>query len=170
MATRWVTTAARGTTALLMLLSAGLVQAQEAPTFMPYTFAAAGGVSNGGTTLHVGGGFDTIVWKGLGASIEGGYLGPFPDGFDHGIGVISTNAVYHFGAPQRRRFTPFVTGGYSLAFRSSVGHALNLGAGANYWLSEGVALRLELRDHVPLHGGIRDEHFWGARIGFTWAR
>jgi hypothetical protein len=136
----------------------------------PYTFAAPGGISNGGTSLHLGGGIEVLAWKGLGASFEGGYVGPLPDGFDYGIGVVSANAFYQFGRPQRRKVTPFVTGGYSLGFRSQSVNAVNVGAGVNYWLSEGVALRLELRDHIPIENGLRDEHLWGARVGFTWRR
>ena len=97
----------------LLLPLAGTAGAQDASParLLPYVFAAPGGVSNGGTTLHVGGGVDALIAKGLGASIEGGYLGPFPDGFDYGIGVISANAVYHFAPPRRRQVTPFATAG-----------------------------------------------------------
>jgi hypothetical protein len=139
--------------------------------FLPYTFAAPGGVSGGGSTLHLGGGIDAIVWKGIGVSFEGGYLGPFPDGFDYGIGLISANGVYHFVPPRRRRLTPFVTGGYSLGFRSDYGHAVNLGVGANYWLTDRTALRVEFRDHIPILEDVDDtSHLWGVRVGFTWAR
>lgn len=138
--------------------------------FMPYAFAAPGALSQGPTkTLHVGGGFDALFIQGFGVSVEGGYLGPLPDGFDYGIGVVSTNAVQHFGTPRRRALVPFVSGGYSLAFRSAIGHGLNVGGGVNYWFSDGVALRIELRDHLPVSDrGIADAHLWGVRVGFTW--
>jgi len=138
--------------------------------FQPYFFAAPGGISNGGTTLHVGGGVDLVLWKGLGASVEGGYVGPM-EAMDYGLGIISTNAFYQFGTPKRRRITPFVTGGYTLGFRSERVNAINVGGGANYWLSDTLGLRIELRDHLPvIDGGVRDDHLWGLRIGFTWRR
>ena len=40
------------------------------------------------------------------------------EAMDYGLGIISTNAFYQFGTPKRRRITPFVTGGYTLGFRS----------------------------------------------------
>jgi hypothetical protein len=146
------------------------VGTQLSPGIQPYVFAAPGGVSNGGTTLQLGGGVDVLLWKGLGASIEGGYLGPV-EAMDDGIGIISANAFYQFGTPTRRRVTPFVTGGYTLGFRSQAVNAMNIGGGANYWISETLGLRFELRDHLPvLGGGVRDEHLWGVRMGLTWRR
>lgn len=160
-------------TVLMLAILALPTAAQDdpAPRFLPYTFVAPGGVSNGGATLQLGGGFDALLAGGVGVSIEGGFLGPIPDGFDYGIGVISANGVYHFGRPQRHRAVPFVTGGYSLGFRSSTINAVNFGAGLNFWLSDRTAVRVELRDHLPvIDGGVRDEHLWGVRMGFSWAR
>jgi hypothetical protein len=113
---------------------------------------------------------DIAIWKGLGASLEGGYLGPI-ESMDYGLGLISTNAFYQFGAPKRRHVTPLVTGGYTLGFRSQTANAVNIGGGANYWLTDTLGLRFELRDHMPVYGGgVSDEHLWGLRIGFTWRR
>jgi hypothetical protein len=160
-------------TGAAVILGAAPVAGQEAgPStgIQPYVFAAPGGVSNGGTTLHLGGGVDVLVWKGFGASIEGGYLGPI-EAMDYGLGIISANAFYQFGTPRRRHLTPFVTGGYTLGFRSESANAMNIGGGANYWLSDTLGLRFELRDHLPvIDGGVSDEHLWGMRIGFTWRR
>lgn len=90
---------------------------------------------------------------------------------DYGVGIISTNAVYQFGTATRRRITPFVTGGYTLLFRSETMNAVNLGGGANFWTSDAFALRVELRDHLPVvDGAVRDDHLWGLRVGFTWRR
>ena len=148
---------------------AGAQQPSDAGV-QPYVFAAPGGISNGGTSVHLGGGADLLAWKGLGASFEGGYLAPMGAGFDYGIGVVSANVFYQFGRPGRRRPTPFVTGGYSLAFRGETANAVNIGAGLTYWLSDGLGLRMEVRDHLPVEDGIRDYHLWGARFGVTWRR
>jgi hypothetical protein len=64
---------------------------------------------------------------------------------------------------------PFLGGGYSLGFRRSCGHAINIGAGVHYWLTEGVGLRVEFRDHMPVED-LTGTHLWGVRVGFTWAR
>ena len=54
---------------------------------------------------------------------------------------------------------------------SQPGNAVNIGGGANYWLSDTMGLRFELRDHMPVYeGGVQDEHLWGLRMGFTWRR
>lgn len=108
--------------------------------------------------------------NGLGASVEGGYLGPLPRGFEHGVGVISANAVFHAGRPRRHRVTPFVTGGYTLWFRQGSASGVNVGGGVNYWLRDGLGLRAELRDHIPLGDYRSRPHVWGARVGFTWVR
>jgi hypothetical protein len=160
-------------TVVVVVFSALPVAGQEgAPAdarFQPYTFVAPGGVSNGGATMHVGGGVDILLWKGLGASVEGGYLGPI-EAFDYGIGVVSTNAFYQVGRPAKKRLTPFVTGGYTLGFRGQSVNAINIGGGANYWLTDRLGLRFEVRDHLPVVDGIRDEHLWGVRFGVTWRR
>jgi hypothetical protein len=160
-------------TAACVTVGVAPVAGQEGtPTkgFQPYLFAAPGGTSNGGTTLHVGGGADVLLWKGLGASVEGGYVGPMA-AMNYGLGLISTNAFYQFGMPKPRRITPFVTGGYTLGFRSETVNAMNIGVGANYWMSDTLGLRFEMRDHLPVYdGAVRDDHLWGLRIGFTWRR
>ena len=82
-------------TAAGVMLGAAPVAGQEGTTstgFQPYLFAAPGGISSGGTTLHVGGGVDLVLWKGLGASVEGGYVGPM-EAMDYGLGIISTKCV-----------------------------------------------------------------------------
>jgi len=96
-----------------------------------YVFAAPGGVTSGrfnDTTLHVGGGAE-IGGIGLWRNLSGGF------------GLASIYGSYHFR--QGARVDPFVTGGYSVAFRG--GH-LNLGTfggGANFWLRDrfGLAFR-----------------------------
>ncbi len=157
--------------AVLLLLVApcqALAQPSER-AFLPFVFAAPGSISGGTTTLHFGGGFETIFLKGIGAGAELGYLGPL-SALDYGIGVLSLNGIYE-PLKRGRRVTPFVTGGYSLAFREGTGNALNFGGGFNYWMRDGMALRVEFRDHLPMYAGsIENYHLWGLRIGITWKR
>jgi hypothetical protein len=163
----------RKTAALVILLLPGPATASAqlagSTAVAPYTFVAPGGASFESMTLHLGGGMEVIGRSGLGAGFELGYVGPIPDGFDYGIGVFSGNVVQHLGRPAARRIAPFVTGGYSLAFRSSSLNLVNLGGGFNYWLREGMALRIEVRDHFRLasrHG--YSPHLWSIRVGATW--
>jgi hypothetical protein len=66
--------------------------------------------------------------------------------------------------------TPFLTGGYTLWFRHGAVSAVNVGGGVHYWLRDGLGLRAEFRDHVPLGDYSSKPHLWGARIGFAWVR
>jgi hypothetical protein len=158
--------------AALMALVPALALAQEGPGvhYRPYVFVAPGAVSTELATLHAGGGFDVVARNGLGASVEVGYLAPLLEGFGYGVGVISTNAVFHAGRPRRHRVTPFVTGGYTLWFRRDSASAVNVGGGVHYWMRDGVGLRAEFRDHLPVGNYRSRPHIWGARVGLTWVR
>jgi hypothetical protein len=129
----------------------------------PYTFVAPGSVSGGGTIAHVGGGVDVVHRSGVGGGTELGYVGPFPDGFDYGIGLLSFSGSYRWlGAP----VVPFVNAGLTTVVIRGSGNAWHAGGGIEYWLRDGFGLRLELRDHMPFGEAA---HLWGARVGFTWA-
>jgi hypothetical protein len=60
---------------------------------------------------------------------------------------------------------PFVTGGYTLSFRSGVAHLVNFGGGINYWFSRKMGLRLEARDYISAQCGCG--HTVEFRIGFA---
>ncbi|HKQ92839.1 MAG TPA: hypothetical protein VJZ77_19420 [Blastocatellia bacterium] len=130
-----------------------------------YAFVAPTSTTEGGFGLHIGGGGEGLVYKGLGVGGEIGYVGS-ADGLRDGFGVLSTDISYHFTkATKSRKFAPFVTSGYSMLFRSSAVNSINIGGGANWWFKDRIGLRLELRDHIPL----RSEaiHFFGVRIGLA---
>lgn len=131
-----------------------------------YIFGGIGAVTGGGSsdaTLHVGGGFEATAWDALGIGAEIGYLAPFESLAD-GIGIFSVNAAYHFFARQpSHRARPFVTGGYTLGFRSGSENLWNVGGGVDYWFRSKTGLRIEFRDHVWTGEGT--EQFWGVRIG-----
>ena len=73
----------------------------------PYAFVAPG-ASDGGNTLHTGGGVDIVSGMGLGLGTELGYIGPFLDGFDYGIGLLSLSGSYRW---RRESVVPFVNAG-----------------------------------------------------------
>jgi hypothetical protein len=134
---------------LLLVLFASAAPAQDAE-LSGYAFGGAGAAtstfSRSSTALfHVGGGAEFTARNGLGAGAEFGYLGPWSNG-SNGVGLLSLNGLYRFAREQRTQ--PFVTGGYSLGFRSQTAHFGNIGAGLTTWLSPGTGLRLEFRDNI----------------------
>jgi Leucine carboxyl methyltransferase len=123
------------------------------------TLRKIAGTAKGATTLHYGGGGERLIYRGLGLGAELGNVTPIGD-FGHGLGILSATASYSFGGRQSsRRFTPFVSGGYSLKFRDDddSGGGINIGGGVQYWASPRVAVRVEFRDH----------HFFKGVLTFT---
>jgi hypothetical protein len=130
-----------------------------------YFFVAPTTTTAGVFGLHIGGGGEGLVYKGLGVGGEIGYLGATQE-LSQGIGVLSPNVSYNFTkASKSGKFTPFVTGGYSLLIGSDALHALNVGGGVNWWFKDRLGLRLEFRDHVTLQFG--STHIFGVRIGLA---
>ena len=127
-----------------------------------YAFVGLGAINAEAGTLQFGGGAEANLYKGLGIGLEIGYFSPM-EAFGDGIGIFSVNGQYIFGLENPRRFKPFVTGGYSLAFRSSTANAMNFGGGIHYWLSNRLGLRLEIRDYII--PDIWDMHAWQGRVG-----
>jgi outer membrane protein with beta-barrel domain len=150
---------------ILVLFAApclALGQSSRSSRGQGYLFAAPGGASGGGgATLHFGGGGEALVYEGLGVGAELGYLAPVP-ALDNGIGILSTNVSYHFA--RANAVEPFITGGYSLAFRSGFSSGGNFGGGVNYWFAERAALRLEFRDHIFSSDS---PHLYQFRVGLS---
>ena len=128
-----------------------------------YAFAGFGAVNASDSTLHFGGGVEPILYKGLGFGVEVGYLGPTRH-LDQGIGILSLDGQYTFNTGSSTKLRPFLTGGYTLAFRSGTANAVNFGGGLHYWFAERVGLRLEFRDHASTQ--LWNTHAWQGRIGF----
>jgi hypothetical protein len=130
-----------------------------------YLFAAPGAVVSGDDAVgtgHIGGGFEGVLYKGLGVGAEVGYLAAM-EAFGEGVGVFSINGAYHFEGSSE--VTPFVTFGYSRAFRGESIKLWNVGIGMNFWSAKNSALRVELRDHFMLDEGAL--HFLGLRLGLS---
>jgi hypothetical protein len=91
-------------------------------------------------------GGEWVIAKGIGVGGEVGFVAGHS-----GFGEFSANAYYHFPTG-RRRFDPFVTGGYTAA--ETVGifggsrstNCFNAGGGVNFWLVRHFGLRAEVRD------------------------
>lgn len=135
--------------AIFLVMVQGIAFAQSSPERRGwgYVFGAAGASSGDFSTglFEFGGGGEGLVANGLGMGAEVGYLAPFRSGGE-GIGLFSAGPSYHFN--RASKLVPFVTGGYSAAFRSGASHGGHVGGGVHYWMKEHVGLRLEFRDHV----------------------
>ena len=111
----------------------------------------------------MGFGGEGVFRNGLGVGGEIGYTTPWKS-FTDGIGIASLNGSYHFGS--RNRIDPFVTGGYTLLFRSGHVNAFNLGAGVNYWFASRLGLKVEFRDHIDPNNNL-NVHLWSVRTGLN---
>jgi hypothetical protein len=149
-----------------LVVAPGLVAAQAANERrgQGYVFLAPVAVSDEGAvaTVHVGIGGEGLVSRGLGLGGEIGYLAP-PGRLEAGVGLFSANGSYHFRRGQK--LVPFVTGGYSLLFRSGAAHGANFGGGINYWFRDRIGWRLEFRDQIADLDG--PAHYVGFRIGLA---
>lgn len=122
---------------------------------------------NGGTLLKMmsaGAGGEGFLYKGLALGGELSYVFPREYPSD-GFGLFSVNGAYHFVNRQRPgRIVPFVTGGYTLGFRSGTANLMNWGGGVTWWVSQRVGLRTEVRSYEYV--GSHAEHFLaGVRFG-----
>jgi len=166
------------TAALLLLVSARANAESPVPAGnegvehrgQGYVFFAPGGILAEETqvgTAHFGGGGEFLLYKGIGIGSEAGYLTPWRN-FSNGIGLVSVNGSYHF--LRNGKVSPFVTAGYSVAFRSGHVNLVNFGGGINWWVRERIGIRLEVRDNMysesPFDGTHRI-HYLGGRIGLS---
>jgi hypothetical protein len=152
---------------LALISTFAAAQTPEGYRGQGYVFVGPGGVAPEGIgpTLHFGVGGEGLIYKGLGAGGEIGYLTP-ARGIGNGFGIVSGNGSYHFtNVSESRKFVPFATGGYSFLFRSGTAHGFNAGGGVNYWFRERIGLRVEFRDNVFYSG--RPIHFLGVRVGLS---
>ena len=150
--------------AFLLIL---IVAAAAAQSSNGYVFAAPGGVTaygHTGMTVHLGGGADAIIAKGLGFNVELGALCPRQE-FSAAVGVFSPGATYYFRHAKELKVEPFVNGGYTLMFREGHENLFYAGVGANYWFARKFGLRLEVRDHVYRRYEVTN--FWGFRLGLA---
>jgi outer membrane protein with beta-barrel domain len=152
-------------TLLALMQAVAVAQSPSDKRAWGYVFGGAGGNSGGNSTasFQVGAGGEGLVYKGLGLGAEIGYLAPFRAGGD-GFGIFSADGSYHF-QHSKSKLVPFVTGGYSVAFRSGTSSSGgNFGGGVQYWMKDHLGLRFEFRDHVFSSDS---PHFYQFRVGLS---
>ena len=150
---------------MLLLLTSASLRSQPSNV---YAFLAPGGATCCGTTsmtVQFGAGGEAVVWKGVGLGAELGVLGSHDDFGGTALGVLSLNGYYHFIHRNNLRLDPFVTGGYTLLFRSGTANLFNFGGGATYWFHPRFGARLEFRDHV--YAPQTTVNYWGFRVGLA---
>ena len=131
-----------------------------------YLFYGPGRAPGGALVQQMGVGGEGFLYKGLAAGAEIGYL--FAGGsIREGIGLLSVNGSYHLNRSHRAKFSPFVTGGYSLGFRNGHTNLAYFGGGVTWWMAEHVGARLEFRDYVWSGCGCGGEHLLQAQIGLS---
>jgi hypothetical protein len=155
-----------------MILAMGLFlggvtfgQGLETPkTGYGYAFFTPGVVIGDGAspTVNIGGGAEGLIQRGLGASVDLSYLFFPRSGFSAGFGMFSPGMVYQFRTD--RKTVPFVSGGYTLAFRQGIEHLAYAGGGFNHWFGNRWGMRFEVRDQIAPRDP--EYNFLQFRIGF----
>jgi hypothetical protein len=123
---------------------------------------------------HTGFGGEGFLYKGFGVGMEVGYAHWAPRTDENDAWIASGDVSHHFrrNAP-RGRFDPFVLIGVTGFFPTSVGRGVkagNFGGGVDLWLTEPVAMRFEVRDHVNQGSAFNlwpGTHYISFRIGLT---
>jgi hypothetical protein len=116
----------------------------------------------GRPTMNIGGGAEGLIKRGLGASVDLSYLFFPRSGFGEGFGMLSPGMVYQFRT--NRKTVPFVSGGYTLAFRQGTENLVYGGGGFNHWFGNRWGLRFEVRDQIAPRDP--EYNFLQFRIGF----
>jgi hypothetical protein len=120
--------------------------------------AAVSGWLGPRNSLHAAGGGEL----GFGALGLGGELGYWSSGL--GMGSVNGSVSSAKRASSQKTML-FLTAGYTTGFTFEGGfNAWNVGAGANYWISERRGFRVEFRDHIrPDNRGT--VQYWSLRAG-----
>ena len=151
----------------LALLAVATAMALPAQTYNGHGYAYFGidkpAHASMSEAMTVGGGGEAFAYKGLAAGVELGYM--FPRGyFREGIGLVSVWPSYHFVNRKRpAKLVPFVTAGYTLAFRQGTENLWHWGGGVTYWFHNRIGTRVEVRDY-------RHDQYWfdtALRFGLT---
>lgn len=151
--------------ALLTLAAPAIATAQTTPgTYNGNVYVSSflGACQHGYGIFGGGGGAEGLIWKGVSLGGEVSYQS-FTDGW--GLGMFTVQPGYHFkGKNRTSKWDPFVTFGVGIATSNHGGHGgtANLGAGANYWFKDKMAIRFVARTQA-----VADEGMFSFGIGIS---
>jgi hypothetical protein len=159
---------------ILLLMSSSIAAwAQQSGSYV-YMFAGPTVVPRSaftrwdGTFIHAGGGGEARLANRFGLGGELGVLKPVTNQYAITTGLASVTPAYHFiRRDSKRKFDPFVDGGFSVLFGSGAGAAIHYGGGLNYWVGRRLGLRLEFRHHLWSPEGGETVHLIGFRVGIA---
>lgn len=143
----------------LVALAADPEQAYRGDGFLYY---GPGRAPGGGLLQQLGGGAEGFLYKGLAVGADIAYQFPSA-GFSYGIGLLSIDGSYHLNRNPHAKLSPFLSGGYTLAFHSGYANLANFGAGVTWWMAKHAGLRVEIRDYIWPGGN----HSPQALLGFS---
>jgi hypothetical protein len=133
---------------ITLALAARAGEPGQTPAGQGYAFFGFGQLPGGGGTVQqIAAGADGRIYKGLSAGAELGFLYPTNE-FLYGIGLLSVNGFYYFRTSRQARLVPFVTAGYSLAFRGGHENLANWGGGVTWWMAKHAGIRVQFRDYL----------------------
>jgi hypothetical protein len=116
----------------------------------------------GGAAATLTPGAEGLIKGGFGAGADVSYLFYPAGGFNEGFGLFSPGVFYQFNPS--RKTVPFVTGGYSLAFRDGTINLIPYGGGFNHWFNNHWGMRFEVRNHIQTR--LLEYHLLQLRVAF----
>ena len=128
----------------LLFASPAFAQNNQGADKRAFFFGAPGVImGTEATTVHVGGGVETVWSNGLGFAFDAGYF----TGSDFGNGALSFSPAIIYEFPVNGRVKPYVRAGGTLLANRASGLALwTVGGGINYWFKDRMGLKVEIRD------------------------
>jgi hypothetical protein len=164
---------------VLSMMGIAVSPALAQETAFGYAFAGPMAVDNVGdrtTAWNVGGGGEAWIGKDTSVGAELGYV-YFPLTQTSGPGysgrmpaaealLLSVNGFRHFRRSRNRLgWQPFVTGGISLLLDSESFGMVNMGGGADRWMTDHAGLRVEVRDQLVVTSHVVGSVLLGVRVG-----
>jgi len=126
-------------------MSSGYVYAFAGPVVVP----KSGYTRWNGDFVHVGGGGEGRLTGRFALGAEIGVLKPVTNQYAVTTGLVSATPAFHFiSRDLKRKFDPFVDGGFSLLFGRGGAIAIHYGGGVNYWVRRRFGLRIEFRHQI----------------------
>ena len=122
-----------------------------------------------GDFVHVGGGGEGHLTDRFALGGEIGVLKPVTNQYAITTGLASVTPAFHFiSRDSKRKFDPFVDGGFSLLAGGGGGAvAIHYGGGMNYWVRRRFGLRFEFRHHIWSPESGEAVHLVGFRVGIV---